>query len=158
MATVFTIGYEGTSLRSFIATLVATRVEHVVDVRLTPISRKPGFSKLSLSRALQRRGISYSHYAQLGCPRDVRLRYRRSNDFEWYARRYAARVLERHGDDISRLGREARQRRVCLLCFEADPHRCHRSLVAAHAAELNRRALTVSHLVVPSSARTYPGP
>lgn len=150
MAAIFTIGYEGASLGSFVRALASSGIEHVVDVRLTPTSRKPGFSKAPLSRALQRRGMAYSHYAQLGCPREIRVGYRRSNDLAWYARSYVERVLGQQKDVVSRLAREAVRRRICLLCFEADAHRCHRSLVAQRAAQVNRTTLTVSHLVVPS--------
>jgi len=158
MATVFTIGYQGASLSSVVTTLASEGIEHVVDVRLTPISRKPGFSRSSLSTALQQRGISYSHWAELGCPKHIRVRYERTRDFDWYSGRYAAQVLRRQEPLISRLAEEATRRRTCLLCFEADASHCHRSLIACRAASVNQRGLAVSHLAVPSSARTRPAP
>jgi hypothetical protein len=47
--TLFTIGYEGSSIGDFRATLEAARINLVIDVRDVPISRKPGFSKTALA-------------------------------------------------------------------------------------------------------------
>jgi|KBSMisStaDraftv2_1062788.scaffolds.fasta_scaffold899303_2 hypothetical protein len=49
---IFTFGYEGLSLKAFIARLKSARVETVIDVRANPLSRKPGFSKRAPSPRL----------------------------------------------------------------------------------------------------------
>jgi uncharacterized protein (DUF488 family) len=66
------VGYQGQTIDQFIGSLVDMRVTCVVDVRLTPLSRKFGFSKGSLARALASRGISYEHTPALGNPHDNR--------------------------------------------------------------------------------------
>ena len=158
MSVVFTIGYEGANLDSFLEALEENAIDHLVDVRLNPMSRKRGFSKRQLAAALQARGISYTHYPQLGCPADIRTEYALTADFERYTRTYQARVLSARVHLLARVARASRARRVCLLCFEADANRCHRSLVAANAARLNRSAGGFYHLAVPSSGRTPPAP
>lgn len=52
MRQLFTIGYEGAEIASFLATLARYGVAQVIDVRDVPISRKRGFSKNSLSKVL----------------------------------------------------------------------------------------------------------
>jgi uncharacterized protein (DUF488 family) len=148
MSSIFTIGYQGASLDSLVNALVRNRIESVVDVRLTPLSRRAGFSRRVLENELRRRGIRYSHRPELGCPKEIRVRYSESGDFGWYSRAYARLVLSRRQRQIAQLAREARQRRTCLLCVEHDANKCHRSLVAFSAAEINHSVLALEHLVV----------
>jgi uncharacterized protein (DUF488 family) len=63
-ATVFTIGYEGTTVSTFVAKLQAARIKVLADVRA--LSRKKGFSKNSLRAFLQEQGIRYLHFGELG--------------------------------------------------------------------------------------------
>ena len=66
---IFTFGYEGLSLKAFIARLKSARVETVIDVRANPLSRKPGFSKRAPSpRLCESAGIDYDHRPAVGCP------------------------------------------------------------------------------------------
>ena len=69
---VFTIGYEATTVGEFVAALQQAGVERVIDVRAIPNSRRPGFSKTPLSRALAEVGIDYVHLRALGTPADGR--------------------------------------------------------------------------------------
>ena len=62
------IGYEGLSVDQLVARLQADGIEVLVDVRMTPLSRKPGFSKRALSEALSAAGIRYVHDRRLGNP------------------------------------------------------------------------------------------
>ncbi|WP_258081414.1 DUF488 domain-containing protein [Nocardia nova] len=57
----FTVGYEGRRADELVMLLAEAGVATVVDVRLTPISRKPGLSKTKLSAALAEAGIRYVH-------------------------------------------------------------------------------------------------
>src|SRR6478609_6265917 len=69
---IFTIGYEGTTVSEFIASLLAAGVGRVIDVRALPLSRRPGFSKTALRGALEEAGIEYVHLKALGTPADGR--------------------------------------------------------------------------------------
>ena len=56
MTTIYTIGYEATTMADFIAALRTAGVEQVIDVRALPLSRRPGFSKSSLAASLAEAG------------------------------------------------------------------------------------------------------
>jgi uncharacterized protein (DUF488 family) len=128
---VFSVGYEGRRLHQVVDDLVTAGVEVLVDVRLTPLSRKPGFSKRALSRALEDAGIEYLHFPELGNPRDNRDGFRARTPQAIAA--YRA-VLESPParERLSRLRDLTHQRAVALLCFEADPERCHRQEIQHH--------------------------
>ena len=140
-----TIGYQGASVGSFLDELKEARVELLVDVRAVASSRRPGFAKSRLAANLEGAGIEYLHLRGLGTPSDGRAAARagrhqemREIFLEHLATPEAQAELE-HLADIVRSGR-----RVCLLCFEADPAHCHRSMVAAALAE--RVPVSIAHL------------
>ena len=68
MTTLFTVGYEGSKPSDLFASLQDNGVTLLIDVRDVPISRKPGFSKTSLSQGLDVAGIRYLHLKGLGDP------------------------------------------------------------------------------------------
>ncbi|NKY89756.1 DUF488 domain-containing protein [Nocardia veterana] len=125
----FTVGYEGRRADELITILAQAGVATVVDVRLTPISRKPGLSKTKLSAALAEAGIRYVHLKELGNPRDNRDGFR-VGDAD--ARdRYAHVLASPEGADALRSVRTLMAHGpVALLCFEHDHTTCHRQMVA----------------------------
>jgi uncharacterized protein (DUF488 family) len=70
------LGYEGRDAADLIEQLRASGVNALVDVRLTPLSRKPGLSKKRLAAALGEAGIAYVHLPQLGNPKENRASFR----------------------------------------------------------------------------------
>ena len=87
--TLFTIGYEQTPPKAVLDELVGAGVKLLVDVRAVASSRRPGFSKGSLTAGLQDRGISYLHLRGLGTPKDGRLAAR-SGDMKAMQKIYMA--------------------------------------------------------------------
>lgn len=138
-----TFGYEGLGLPQFIARLHAAHIREVVDVRELPLSRKAGFSKTALAEALELEGIAYRHVRALGCPKQIRQRYRKDGDWSRYVKDFSV-YLEKQKAEISELARAARKSAICLVCFEANFSECHRSIVAKAAAD--RGAPPVMHL------------
>ena len=139
-----TVGYEGATLDSVLAALERAGVRTLVDVRDAPVSRKPGFSKKALAAALERRGISYVHLRWLGNPKPGR-DAGRAGDIPAYHRIYFARLATPEAQDaLAEAGRIAADGGACLLCYERDPSRCHRSLVAAELEKA--RPLEIVHL------------
>ncbi len=135
----FTIGYEGLSLASFFALLKQHEIQTLVDVRATPWSRKPGFSKGALMQQCQRSGLEYFHFGALGCPRPILSDYRNDRNWEEYSRRfwdYLRSEEEALEQAMQEVGRLTLTSRAALLCFEADFRFCHRSYVAE---EISRR-------------------
>jgi uncharacterized protein (DUF488 family) len=125
----FTVGYQQTSLTVMLEKLESQGIQMVLDVREVAWSRKPGFSAKQLESTLIGRGIEYQHDRLLGTPRSIRQHYRLSGDWEVFRLQYSE-----HLQSISDLVRSyvslLRSKRVCLLCFEREAELCHRSLLA----------------------------
>ncbi|MEV0346791.1 DUF488 domain-containing protein [Nonomuraea sp. NPDC050680] len=125
------VGYQGCDLDGFIRQLGREGVTMLVDVRLTPISRKRGFSKTALSAALADAGIIYQHMRELGNPKWNRAAFGGSPAELGTARGIYGQLL--YDDDardcLERIALVAREQRVAVMCFEADEVRCHRDLV-----------------------------
>ena len=128
--TIYTIGYERLALAQFLELLKANGVEHLVDIREAPISRKAGFAKAALCEAVTGAGIRYSHVRALGCPKPIRDRYKHTGDWERYARDFTI-YLAAQQAALAELRSITGASRTCLLCYEADFNRCHRAFVAA---------------------------
>ncbi|MBS1994781.1 MAG: DUF488 domain-containing protein [Cyanobacteria bacterium SZAS LIN-2] len=126
---VFTIGYEGLSPEDFVALLEASRIEYLVDIREAPVSRKAAFSKDPLARRLEAAGIAYAHHRALGCPKPIRDRYGETGDWARYTQDFKH-YLAGQSAALRELRKVATSYRTCLLCYEANPERCHRSYVA----------------------------
>lgn len=126
-ATLFTIGYQGAKLEQVVASLAAARVSVLVDTRETPMSRRVEFRQGALAAAVEEAGIRYVSVRALGAPKP--LRALAADDWAGFAAGYRERLaLVR--EEIERLVPLVASQRVCLLCFEADPGACHRSLLA----------------------------
>jgi len=132
-----TVGYEGTTVDAFLRTLRDARVELLVDVRAVASSRRPGFAKTRLAANLAEAGIDYLHLRGLGTPADGRAAARAGRHAEMH-RIFGAHLAtdEAQGQLHALADIVAEGRRVALLCFEADPAHCHRTLVATALADL----------------------
>ncbi|WP_066954802.1 DUF488 family protein [Streptomyces lushanensis] len=122
-------GYEGRDIDSFVAALVDSHIGVVADVRLTPISRKKGFSKTRLGDALAEAGIKYTHLRGLGNPKDNREPFWDGRVEVGRARFRGLLRSEEAQADLDRLAGHAQQSRVAVLCFEKDESRCHRQVI-----------------------------
>jgi uncharacterized protein (DUF488 family) len=140
----FTFGYEGLSLSQFVARLQDAGILTIVDVRANPISRKPGFSKSAFAAALHAVGISYVHMPRLGCPKPIRDRYKSDGDWSAYTQDFCS-YLNEQTDVLTEVARIAEHSPSCLVCFEADFTRCHRTYVARAAGRIGK--LRVVHLI-----------
>jgi uncharacterized protein (DUF488 family) len=149
----YTAGYEGLDIETFIARLQVEGVSSIIDVRELPLSRKKGFSKTALSERLKAAGIGYFHAPQLGCPKGIRNRYREDNDWVAYTRDFLA-YLETQGKVVRELAKFARSTSACLLCFEADYDMCHRTYVAR--AALRAGAPSVRHITAKATVADRP--
>lgn len=126
---VFTIGYEGLDIDLFITTLVKNGIGTLVDVRQLPLSRKRGFSKKALAGALAGHELGYLHIPALGCPKPVRDRYRQDGSWQRYTQGFLQHLSSQEGA-VAQLAGLVASSNCALLCFEADPNFCHRSMVA----------------------------
>ncbi|WP_261533404.1 DUF488 domain-containing protein [Burkholderia multivorans] len=127
--TVYTIGYEGLDIDAFMSLLAEHAIDTVVDIRELPLSRKPGFSKKALASVLNLSGLEYVHMVDLGCPKQVRDRYREDGNWKRYTEGFL-KHLKTQKVAIAELSELAGSSNCVLLCYEADFNFCHRSMVA----------------------------
>jgi len=128
---IYTIGHSTRSAGEFAQILHAYRIELIADIRTIPRSRhNPQYDQHTLDRLLANEGIEYVHLAALGG-----LRHRqkgspntgwRNASFRGYADYMQTQEFARAIDDL--IARASRKT-TALLCAEAVPWRCHRSLV-----------------------------
>ena len=129
MPTIWTIGYEQTTMSAFLAALQGAGVELVADVRAIAASRRPGFSKTALAANLAEAGIGYRHFRALGTPPEGRAAAR-ALDLPTLKRVYAGQLeLPEAIAAGAELADLAHERRVALLCYEREPACCHRTLL-----------------------------
>ena len=129
MTTVFTIGYEQTTMTEFIAALTKAGVQQVLDVRALPLSRRPGFSKSSLAASLLEAGIGYVHLKALGTPKEGRDAAKKG-DVATLERVYDAQLgLPEAQMQAARMRELVAEKSSALLCYERDPSHCHRTLL-----------------------------
>lgn len=141
---IYTAGYEGLSIDTFIARLKQAGIDKVLDVREYPLSRKAGFSKKAFAACLAESGITYEHCPPLGCPKPIRNQYKIDGDWDLYAQNFRA-YIRTQTDLLLSLNTEAATQRICMVCYEADANFCHRSLIAEAAQELDS-TLEARHL------------
>ncbi|MGD0744536.1 MAG: DUF488 domain-containing protein [Verrucomicrobiota bacterium] len=129
---VLTIGHSTRTFEEFVGLLQAHAVSRVVDVRTVPRSwHNPQFNKTSLPRALKKAGLGYVHLPRLGglrhAKRDsINLGWRNAS-FRGYADYMQTPEFEQSLEKLIRL---TNQDHIALMCAEAVPWRCHRSLIA----------------------------
>jgi uncharacterized protein (DUF488 family) len=129
--TVLTIGHSTRSIELFIEMLRAHGVKRLVDVRTIPRSRtNPQFNRESLPKALAEAGIGYTHVAELGGLRHARKDSRnmgwRNASFRGYADYMQTPEFEAA---LQSLIEAAKREQITIMCAEAVPWRCHRSLI-----------------------------
>jgi len=129
---VLTIGHSDRSFEDFVQILQAHSVTMVADVRKLPGSRKnPQFNQTTLSKSLREAGIGYVHIPGLG---GLRRRTPDSPNTGWRNASFQAFADYMLTDEFERslqdLLQHARGERAVLMCAEAVPWRCHRSLIA----------------------------
>jgi uncharacterized protein (DUF488 family) len=129
---VLTVGHSTRSLAEFIALLTGHSVSRLVDVRTVPRSRhNPQFNRDTLPVELEAVGIGYEHVAGLGGfrpthPGSMNMGWRNAS-FRGFADYMQT---PEFATNLSRIIRQAPYERMALMCAEAVPWRCHRSLIA----------------------------
>ena len=169
--TLYAIGHSTRDTAELLELLRAHGVEQVVDVRTIPRSRhNPQFGGDRLSRSLDQAGIRYVHLKALGGlrharPDSVNLGWHNSS-FRGFADYMQT---ENFAAGLRRLEVLATKRPTAIMCAEAVPWRCHRSLIADaltvadwRVLHIQSRTIAVPHrctpfLVVRAARLLYPG-
>ncbi len=140
--TVFTIGHSTRTMEEFVEILLTYGITLVVDVRSVPRSRhNPQFNKEAMPDHLKHYGIKYTHLPDIGGlrhpkPNSVNNAWKNAS-FRGYADYMQTQEFT---DALLKIVALARENRLTLMCAEALPWRCHRSLISD--------ALVVRHVKV----------
>lgn len=129
MTTIYTIGYEATTMADFLSTLSGAGVQRVIDVRALPLSRRPGFSKSSLAASLAEVGIDYVHLKALGTPKAGRDAAKKGDVVTLEAVYEGQLALPEAQAAAAIMLDLARERPSALLCYEREPRHCHRTML-----------------------------
>jgi uncharacterized protein (DUF488 family) len=151
---VWTIGHSTRALDELIALLRAHGVAAVADVRRFPRSRRhPHFDTDALAQSLPAAGLAYRHHPGLGGFRRARPDSRnlglRNASFRGYADYMGTEEFARHLDALLKGAIAAP---TAIMCAEAVPWRCHRSLIAD---ALVARGVEVRHILGPARAEPH---
>jgi AhpD family alkylhydroperoxidase len=170
--TLWTVGHSTRPIIGFIGLLQAHGIRRLVDVRTIPRSRhNPQFNQDQLSDCLEEAGIHYLHMPALGGLRHARRdsinTAWRNTSFRGFADYMQTPEFEIGLQELIRL---ARDERTAIMCAEAVPWRCHRSLIAdallvcgIKVEEIASETRTRPHTLTPWSRVigrrvTYPAP
>ena len=129
---VYTVGHSNRSIAEFGEILTAHGIKTLVDVRSIPKSaHNPQFGKSRLASSLKKLKISYVHLARLGglrrAKKDSKNLGWRNASFRGYADYMATQEFKKGMVELIKI---ARKRKTAIMCAEAVPWRCHRSLIA----------------------------
>lgn len=129
---IFTVGHSTRTIKAFVELLRSHGVKRVVDVRTIPRSRhNPQFDHQALAKSLHNARIHYTHLAALGGLRHARKdspnQGWRNASFRGFADYMQTPEFAKGIERLIKLGRKEP---VAIMCAEAVPWRCHRSLIA----------------------------
>jgi uncharacterized protein (DUF488 family) len=150
--TVWTIGHSTRPIEDFLALLERGRIDRLIDVRAFPGSRRyPQYNQDALARALATSGIEYLHRPALGGrrrpPKSASPSAWRNEGFRGYAAYMRTSAFR---DAIDELLAIAAEQRTVIMCSEAVPWRCHRTLISD---ALSIRGVEVDHILDASTKR-----
>lgn len=146
---IFTMGHSDRSLEAFLAVLERSSIRLVADIRSNPASaRFPQFERFALAAALERRGLVYRWFRELGGRRPPAPGEEEHTAFaDVWQRRYAAamntRPLAEAAENVVGL---AASTVAVLLCAERDFRECHRALLADKLTLLGARVVHILDL------------
>lgn len=150
---ILTIGHSTRTIEAFIELLRAKGVRRLVDVRTIPRSRhNPQFNRDTLPKTLRHAGIGYTHMKELGGLRHAR---QDSSNTGWHNSSFRGFAdymqTPEFAAGLETLIQAAGVEQIAIMCAEAVPWRCHRSLIAD---ALKVRGCAVAHIMSPT--RTQP--
>ncbi len=151
---IFTVGHSTRSIKEFIEIIRAFGIIKVVDIRTIPKSRhNPQFNGDELKENLRAAKISYLHMKGLGGLRHARKdspnKAWRNASFRGFADYMQT---EEFGESLKKLMKEAEKQKTAIMCAEALPWRCHRSLIGD---ALLIRGFMVIHIMSINSGREH---
>lgn len=141
----FTVGYEGFDIGSFIAHLKSNNINCLLDVREIPLSRKRGFSKTGLAQRLKQQKIRYVHFKDLGSPKSIREKLKLTQDYSTFFDKIE-KYLASKKESIETAYDYVINNTSCLMCFERLAATCHRKVVATKIKECDGNGLQIKNI------------
>jgi uncharacterized protein (DUF488 family) len=151
---IFTIGHSTRSLQTLLALLQAHAIATVIDIRTIPKSRHcPQFNKEELKQFLKSKKIGYQHMKNLGgfrhAKKDSVNTGWKNASFRGFADYMQSAPFKKGLEKLEKIGEK---KRCVLMCAEAVPWRCHRSLIAD---ALSVRKWKVFHIQSRKTAKAH---
>lgn len=152
--TIFTIGHSTRSLEQFREILKKYQINQLIDVRKMPGSKHNSqFNKETLSRYLRNRKIGYRHMIGLSGLRHTKKDSINQGFYNKSFRGFADYMqTESFKESLKKLIEIAHKKRAVIMCAEALPFRCHRSLIAD---ALVAQGIEVKHIYGLSSVKDH---
>ncbi|WP_396156507.1 DUF488 family protein [Flavobacterium sp.] len=145
--TLFTIGYQGISLETYLNKLIKNNIKVLCDVRKNALSMKYGFSKSQLKNACNGVGIEYIHIPEVGIDSEQRQELKTQADYDVLFEEYKNLNLKKSIDSQTEILKLLKMnRRIALTCFEADICQCHRKHLSEAITNLKGFKYTLEHL------------
>lgn len=143
----FTIGYEGITLETYLNKLIKNNIKVLCDVRKNALSMKYGFSKSQLKTACNGVGIEYIHIPEVGIDSEKRQELKTQNDYDCLFEEYKEKNLINSVDSQTEiLNLLTKNKRIALTCFEADICQCHRKHLSEAITNLKGFKYKLEHL------------
>lgn len=154
MTAIYTIGHSTRPLEELVAMLHGHGVKRLIDVRTVPRSRhNPQFNRETLPDALAAENIAYTHFPGLG---GLRPKHKQSVNNGWHNASFRAYAdymqTEEFEKSVEEMLQLAQKAPVALMCAEAVPWRCHRSLIAD---ALLARGIEAEEIVTPGKSEPH---
>lgn len=144
---IYSIGYEGKSIERFTNELIKEDIRVLCDIRKNALSMKYGFSKNQLKFIIENVGIKYIHIPDLGIESDKRKALSSQSDYEKLFRDYERNILSDSSERLEELYNIYNSnRRIALMCFEADHTCCHRSRTINALVNKYNKNILVKHI------------
>jgi uncharacterized protein (DUF488 family) len=152
---IWTIGHSTRPFEEFVSMLVAFQIQHVVDIRRFPGSRRfPQYNKEALSESLLNHDIKYTHLEALGGRRNPETD---SHNTAWRVKAFRGYADYMETDDFKKACDEledlAKQSRCAYMCTEAVWWSCHRALLSDY---LKVNGWQVMHIMSKEKAQEHP--
>ncbi|WP_026709701.1 DUF488 family protein [Flavobacterium filum] len=143
----FTIGYEGITLETYLNKLIKNNIKVLCDVRKNALSMKYGFSKSQLKNACNGLGIEYVHIPEVGIDSEHRQELKTQSDYDLLFEEYKNNNLKKSIESQTKILNLLKEnKRIALTCFESDICQCHRKHLSEAVTNLKGFKYKLEHL------------
>jgi uncharacterized protein (DUF488 family) len=141
---IYTVGYEGKQIDRFLNELMVHGIQRVIDIRSNPIARRYGYHGSTLRRLCKKLKIDYVHTPELGIVGELRQNLNTYSDWQKLFDYYKKNTIEKQKDKIIDVIALIQEKASVLVCQEADPQFCHRSILSNEIEQ--RTGLPIKHI------------